>query len=178
MNSFSTVTTLVVLMIFSANTSAQQQEDPKICRIKYRLHENLATILQNPWGLQILNDSRQNMMNICMDSQAHNAIIGLLDGITDVTTNPNVSRTIGNMFFWTRKVMKDKNFQNVWLQTMIGVNNLFKRQKPAKKVVIALLNSLDRFLVTDQFDEKFEKVVEKLTQIVSLQINEESSDDI
>lgn len=139
------------------------------------MHENLATILQNPVGLGILDDSRQNLLNICVDPHAHNAIIGLLDGITDVATNPDVSQTIGNMFFWTRKVIKGREFQKAWLQAMVGVNRLFNHEKAAKRAVRALLDGSEKLLKCDQFDDKFEKVVEKLAQIISLKNNVDNS---
>lgn len=143
-----------------------QAKNHNVCEVKYLVHQNLASILENPVGLGIIDNSRQQAMDICMDPLAHNAIVGLLDGIADVTTHTVVSQTIGNLFYWTRKVIKSENFRAVWYELMAGFNMLIDQQKAVRPVVNTAYNGLNTLLTNGEIDNKFETIVKKLSALL------------
>jgi len=173
MKSYSVIAVSIVLAFFGANTSSAQ--DPFFgqneCDIKYNLHQNLASVLDSEIGRDLINQLRQNANDICLDPKAHNAIVSLTDGITDVTTNTNVSQTLGNIFYWARKIMKNPNFRLIWHETMQGVNMSFNNLPATKQITDTLLNNLTLLLNHPQFDTAFEPVVENISKVLNLRKN-------
>lgn len=172
MKSYSVIAVSIVLAFFAANTSAHDSffgQDS--CDIKYHLHENLASILENNVGIEIINELRQNIKDICLDPKAHNAIVTLTDSVTDVTTNTNVSQTLGNIFYWARKIMKDPNFRIVWHETMKGVNMCFDKLPVTSQLTDTALNNLNLLLTHPKFDTTFESVIENISKVINLRKN-------
>lgn len=141
------------------------------CDVKYHLHENLASVLENDIGIEVINELRQNLKDICLDPKAHNSIVSLIDAVTDVTLNTNVSQTLGNIFYWARKVMKDPNFRIVWHESMKGVNMSFDKLPATRQITDMLLNNLNVLLTQPEFDTAFESVIDNIYKIVNFRKN-------
>jgi len=172
MKSYSVITVSIVLAFFAANTSAHDSflgQDS--CDIKYHLHENLASILENDVGIAAINEVRQNLKDICLDPKAHNSIVSLADAITDVTTNTNVSQTLGNVFYWARKIMKDPNFRIVWHESMTGVNMCFEKLPFTKQITDVVLNNFNLLLTHPKFDTEFETVIKNISKLINFRKN-------
>ena len=172
MKSYSVIAASIVLAFFTANTSAQDSFfRQNSCDIKYNLHEKLASVLSDEVGIDLINELRQNIKNICLDPKAHNAIVSLTDGITDVTTNTNISQTLGNIFYWARKIMKDPNFRIVWHETMKGVNMSFDNIEVTRQITDTLLDKLTLLLNHPKFDTTFEPVIQNLSKVIHFRKN-------
>ncbi|KAL4154254.1 hypothetical protein QTP88_002079 [Uroleucon formosanum] len=172
MKNFSAIAVSIVLAFFAANASARDTfvgED--ICDIKYNFHENLSSVLTDKVGLELLNELRQNIKDICLDQKSHNAIIALLDGIVDVTTDDNVSQSLGNIFYWARKAMKDPNYRIVWHQNMKGINMCFDNIKVTRQITGTLFDNLTLLLNHPKFDSTFESVVNNLSKMINFRKN-------
>lgn len=139
-----------------------------MCDVKYHLHEDLASVLADPVGLKTLNEARESTKNICMDPRAHNAIVDLLDVVTSITTDPNVSATLGRALYWTRKALKEKNFRVVWLEEMKGLNMLFDNVNAVRPLVDTVLDMTARVLRSDDFDSSFDSVVKTLAPALGM----------
>ncbi|XP_001951405.1 uncharacterized protein LOC100166545 [Acyrthosiphon pisum] len=173
MKSYSAIAVSIVLAIFAANTSAQLDSffGQDTCDIKYQLHENLASVLTNSAGVELLNELRQNIKDICLDPKAHNAIVALLDGVMDVTTDTNVSQSLGNIFYWARKVMKDPNFRIVWHENMKGVNMCFDNIEVTRQITDTIMDNLVLLLNHPKFDSTFESVIKNLSKVINFRKN-------
>ncbi|XP_060859449.1 uncharacterized protein LOC132936705 [Metopolophium dirhodum] len=172
MKSFSAIAVSFVLAFFAANTSAQDSFiGQDTCDIKYNLHENLASMLTNSAGVELLNELRQNIKDICLDPKAHNAIVALLDGVMDVTTDTNVSQSLGNIFYWARKIMKDPKFRVVWHENMKGVNMCFDNIAVTRQITDTLIDNLVLLLNNPQFDSTFESVIKNLSKVINFRKN-------
>jgi len=159
---------IIAFVDFQAQESFIGQDT---CDIKYNLHENLASALTNNVSVELLNELRQNVKDICLDPKAHNAIVALLDGIMDVTTDPNVSQSLGNVFYWARKVMKDPNFRVVWNENMKGVNMCFDNMALTRQITDTLIDNLVLLLNKPQFDSTFESVIKNLSKVINFRKN-------
>jgi len=172
MKSFSIIAVPIVLAFFAANTSAKDPFFGKnSCDVKYNLHEKLASVINNEVGIDLINELRQHAKNICLDPKAHNAIVSLTDGITDVTTNTNISQTLGNVFYWARKIMKDRNFRSVWHEVMKGTNMCFDNFDLTSQITETLLNNLTLMLNHPKFDTTFESVINNLSKVINFRQN-------
>ncbi|KAE9533246.1 hypothetical protein AGLY_009287 [Aphis glycines] len=172
MKSYSVITVSIVLAFFAANTSAHDSffgQDS--CDVKYHLHENLASILENDVGIEAINELRQNLKDICLNPKAHNSIVFLADTITDVTTNTNVSQTLGNVFYWARKIMKDPKFRVVWHESMKGVNMCFDKLPFTKLITDVVLNNFNLLLAHPKFDTEFETVINNISKVINFRKN-------
>lgn len=165
---FSPLSFIIAFVDFQAHDSFLGQDT---CDIKYHLHENLASVLTNSAGVELLNDLRQNAKDICLDPKAHNALVAMFDGIVDVTTDTNVSQALGNIFFWARKIMKDPNFRIVWHENMKGINMCFNHIALVRKITDTLLDNLDLLLKNPNFDSTFESVVKNLAKVLNFRKN-------
>ncbi|XP_026818101.1 uncharacterized protein LOC113557026 [Rhopalosiphum maidis] len=172
MKSFSVIAVPIILAFLAINTSAN---DPffgqNSCDVKYNLHEKLASVINDEVGIDLVNELRQHVKNVCLDPKAHNAIVSLADGIIDVTTNTNVSQTLGNVFYWARKIMKDPNFRSVWHESMKGVNMCFDNIDVTNQITETLLNNLTLLLNHPKFDTTFEAVIKNLSKVINFRQN-------
>ncbi|XP_025205843.1 uncharacterized protein LOC112602121 [Melanaphis sacchari] len=172
MKSFSVITVSIVLAFIAANTSAHESfTGQNVCDIKYHFHENLASVITDDVGIKLINELRQNYKNICLDPMAHNSIVSLVDGIIDMTTNTNVSQTLGNTFYWARKIMKDPKFRAVWHETMKGVNMSLDNFEVTQQVTDTLFDQLSALLNHPKFDSTFESVVKNLSMLINFRKN-------
>jgi hypothetical protein len=131
----------------------------------------LAAVLNDEVGIDLINELRQQVKNACLDPKAHNAIVSLTDGITDLTTNTNISQTLGNIFYWARKIMKDPNFRSVWHESMKGVNMSFDNIDVTSQITETLLNNLTLLLNHPKFDTTFETVIKNLSKVINFRQN-------
>lgn len=161
-------TSCVAFVGFQAHSSFDGQDT---CDIKYHLHENLATVLTNPLGVDVLNNLRQNVYNICLDPKAHNGAVGLFDGIIDLTTDTNVSQTLGNTFFWARKIMMNPNFRTVWHENMKGINMVFDNLDVSTQVTETVFDNLELILRNPKFNSTFEKMMQNLSKLLKFRNN-------
>lgn len=145
---------------------ADQFEDT--CAVDYRLHENLASVLTNDVGLRMLNDLRHHAVSLCVDPIAHNAIVGLLDAVVDVSMDTNVAQTLGNMFFWARKMIKDPYFRAAWDETMRGLNMLFERHGFVSELSDTVYSNLTKLLNNPNFDMAFESVIRQFAMFLDV----------
>ncbi|XP_060847390.1 uncharacterized protein LOC132926967 [Rhopalosiphum padi] len=172
MKSFSAIAVPIVLAFLAANTSANDSFfGQNSCDVKYNLHEKLAAVLNDEVGIDLINELRQQVKNACLDPKAHNAIVSLTDGITDVTTNTNISQTLGNVFYWARKIMKDPNFLSVWHESMKGANMCFDNIDITIQITETLLNNLTLLLNHPKFDTTFETVIKNLSKVINFRQN-------
>jgi len=128
-------------------------------------------VLTSDVGVDLLNDLRQNIKEICLDPKAHNALVSLFDGIIDVTTDPNVSQSLGNIFYWARKIMKDPNFRIVWHENMKGINMSFDNLEVTRQVTDSLIDNLGLLLNNPRFDSTFEDVIQNLSKMINIRKN-------
>ncbi|XP_022166372.1 uncharacterized protein LOC111030941 [Myzus persicae] len=172
MKSYSVIAVSIVLAFFAANTFAHESFfGQDVCDIKYHLHENLATVLKSDVGVDLLNDLRQNINDICLDPKAHNALISMFNGIIDVTTDQNVSQSLGNIFYWARKIMKDPNFRMVWHENMKGVNMCFDNLAVTRQITDTTIEKLGLLLRAPSFDSTFENVIKNLSKVINFRKN-------
>lgn len=153
---------IIAFVDFQAQDSFIGQDT---CDIKYQLHENLSSVLTSQAGVELLNELRQNVKDICLDPKSHNAIVALLDGVMDVTTDPNVSQSLGNIFYWARKIMKDPNFRIVWHENMKGVNMFFNNIAVTRQITDTIIDNLSLLLNNPNFDSTFESVIQNLSKM-------------
>lgn len=149
----------------------QANENDNVCQIRQNLHQNFADILTNDDGIHVITELLQILSDICMDPKAHNAIISLLDEITINLTNRDVAESVGNLFYWTRKVMKNPDFRLSLHETMTGINKLFDRIDVLEPVVDAFFKNVNRLLNDPNFDNTFELFVENYRTMVNMHKN-------
>ncbi|KAL5238804.1 hypothetical protein ACI65C_006214 [Semiaphis heraclei] len=172
MKSYSAIALSIVLAFFAANASAHSSfDDPETCDIKYLLHENLATVLTNPSGVDILNNLRQNVYDICVDPVAHNGAVGLFDGIINLTTDVNVSKTMEEIFSWARKIMKNPNFRTVWHENMKGINMVFDNLDVATQITDTAFDNFNLILRHPNFNTTFDKMMQNLNKLLKFRNN-------
>ncbi|XP_015376101.1 PREDICTED: uncharacterized protein LOC107170486 [Diuraphis noxia] len=172
MKSYSVIAVTIVLALFAANASAHSSFDGQDnCDIKYHLHENLASVLSNPVGVRILNNLRQSTHDICMDPKAHNGLVSLYDGIINLTTDTNISLTLGNIFFWVRKIMKNPNFRIIWHNNMKGLNMVFDNLDVVRQITKTIFDNLELILRSPHFDSTFDMKVQNLSNLQKLSNN-------
>ncbi|XP_025407653.1 uncharacterized protein LOC112681619 [Sipha flava] len=164
MMGYSFAVTSVVLALFAANVST----DEGTCDVDYRLHENLSSVLRNPVGVGMLNDVARNVADMCMDPAAHNSQVKLLDALIDVSTDKTVAQTLGNVFFWTRKLIKDPYFRAAWDETMRGLSVCFDRHADLSQLTDTVFDKLDVVLNHPKFDDVFESVVQRASMFTDV----------
>jgi len=162
-----------VLVFFASNTSAGNDavKQQSVCKIKKNLHQNIADVLTNDTGIDVLVEFVEIISEICMDPQAHNSIILLFDVVTDNLENPVVAKSLGNVFFWIRKVMKNPDFQLALHESMRGVNKLFDRIDVLQPMLDTMFRNIQKLFDDPNFDSTFELVVENITTLINMKKN-------
>jgi len=135
---------------------------------KKNLHQNIADVLTNDTGIDVLVEFVEIISEICMDPQAHNSIILLFDVVTDNLENPVVAKSLGNVFFWIRKVMKNPDFQLALHESMRGVNKLFDRIDVLQPMLDTMFRNIQKLFDDPNFDSTFELVVENITTLINM----------
>lgn len=144
------------------------QADQDVCDVRVRFHEDLAGALTDTTSVHLLDQLRRELASICLDPKAHDGVIVLLDAVTDLTTDVNVSRSMSKSFYWARRAIKDPGFRNVWNETMKGVNSVFDRADRARTTVNTLFDNLTRLFDDPNFDARFEPVATNIGHMVNM----------
>lgn len=145
--------------------------DQSTCGIEYGLHENLASILSNDVGIRMINEMRQNFLNMCLDPVSHNALITMMNVVLDVTTDPNLSKTVGNTFYWIKKIIKDDRFKIIWHDTMKGVNLLFDDPETINELSNTMFDNMEALLTDPTFDYTLDKMMKSARSMINLRKN-------
>lgn len=139
-----------------------------MCEIRRDLHQNFADILTNDVGVDVITQFVQILSEICMDPEAHNAIVVLLDVFTANLTDPDVAESVGNLMYWTRKVMMNPNFRLSLHETMVGVNRLFDKVDELQPVLDALFRNVNRMIDDPVFDSNIQSFAKNFSTVVNM----------
>lgn len=122
----------------------------------------------NDIGRDVLVELLEILSMICMDPKSHDGIIFLFDIVTDHLTDPVVAESLGNMFYWISKVIKNPDFQLTLHESMKGVNTLFNKIDVLKPMLITIFKNVQKLIDDPNFDSTFELVIENVATLFNM----------
>jgi len=96
---------------------------------------------------------------MCVDVAVHNALVDILNEVEKFTTNENAARSVRNVSKLFKKLVKNENFQNVWIATMDGVNAIFDNASKADKTMNLVFENVGDVFNHAKYDTDFENVI-------------------
>lgn len=143
--------------------------DEGVCGVRKTLHSNLASLVTDETSVRTLNIILDIVKNTCANPAAHNALVSLLDAVTDVTTNEVVAKTLGDLLHVARKVLKEPEFRVVWQEVMKGLNMLFNNAKKIESLLDMVFTNITELMHSENFDTNFENVVTNFIPLLRYQ---------
>lgn len=148
-----------------------ESADQSICGVEYDLHKNLSSAFTSDANISAISELSQHFLNVCLDPESHNSLVAAMNEILNGLNNPNISASLGNTFYWIKKIIKNDRFKIIWYDTMKGVNMLFDDPATMETLMNTLFDNLEIVLTEPSFDYSFDTMMKAIKSMMNLHKN-------